>query len=410
MLEKLKNKIEKYVEEIQENPDDDHLFYEKAELLQRPRKYRIKDFNNAITALTNEELEMYKNKENRGKIIEQKEIEKYEIARNLLNKAIEIRRKNNKITSPVDTNILSASPFYLGGSRALKQEAKKRGFIKLEKNGFRRLTYQNDLGVLLTFNDAKTLFALFALWEEQHYAEWTKFTIYQLLDKMNTEKGGNQYKIALTSLEKLRNTSIVLQEAYDVKTGKRFITERFNLIIADRFTEEYDANKRIKSRIYEIQFSPYVRESVKNGYYSLISLALWDEIESESAKALYSMLTGVMTMEGNEAYFKEGEILQLPLDVVYEHLKLDNPRPSRNKTVVEAGCEELEEIEVIDNFYFIGRGRTAEFLVIKPSSWLMNIFEKTRNERKERIEQIKHIETIETESPLNGPRLDDFYQ
>src|SRR5699024_11503482 len=94
-------------------------------------------------------------------------------------------------------------------------------YILIEKGGLRKLTYENDLGIMLTMVDAKTLFALFSLWEEQNYPEWLSFTEYKLLNKMGMSDGGNQYRNIRNSLEKLRNTSVILSDAYDIEKGTR---------------------------------------------------------------------------------------------------------------------------------------------------------------------------------------------
>ncbi|MFD2210173.1 hypothetical protein ACFSMW_10630 [Virgibacillus halophilus] len=38
--------------------------------------------------------------------------------------------------------------------------------------------------------DAKTLFALFSMWEEENYGEWVSFTEYQIVKNLNMVNGG----------------------------------------------------------------------------------------------------------------------------------------------------------------------------------------------------------------------------
>lgn len=82
------------------------------------------------------------------------------------------------------------------------------------------MTYQNNLGHMLTMADAKTLIALFSLWEEQDYGEWVTFTEYQIVDRLDMGMGGRQYQLVRNSLDKLRNTSVVFQEAYEIETAQ----------------------------------------------------------------------------------------------------------------------------------------------------------------------------------------------
>src|SRR5699024_7622612 len=139
------------------------------------------------------------------------------------------------------------------------------GYISIEKGGVRKVSYQHDVGIMLTMADAKTLFALFSLCEEQGFADWITFTEYKLLNKMNLNDGGEQYKNIRNSLEKLRKTSVVMREAYDKEGGKREITNRFKLIIADKFTEDFNYKGEIRAKTYDIQFSPYINTSLKSG-------------------------------------------------------------------------------------------------------------------------------------------------
>ncbi|MDC7286122.1 hypothetical protein NXH56_09210, partial [Bifidobacterium thermophilum] len=61
-----------------------------------------------------------------------------------------------------------------------------------------------------------------------------------------------------TSLEKLRNTSVVMQEAFDIEKGKRVETSRFDLIIADQEAIEYRNSGEVQAKELKIQFSPYI--------------------------------------------------------------------------------------------------------------------------------------------------------
>src|SRR5699024_759055 len=105
--------------------------------------------------------------------------------------------------------------------RKRKKKGREEGYILIEKGGVRKLSYQNDLGIMLTMADAKTLFALFSLWEEQGFSDWITFTEYKLLNKMNLKDGGEQYKNIRNSIEKLKKTNFINKEKYDKEGGKR---------------------------------------------------------------------------------------------------------------------------------------------------------------------------------------------
>jgi len=341
--------IEKLVEEIEDN-----------------RKFRIKDYNYAINYFTNRELKVYKTEED-TEVIKDKTM-LYEVSKNVVEKAIKYRRSKNNETSRVDTNILTHAPYFVGGSRKRKKKGLEERYILIEKEGLRKLTYENDLGIMLTMVDAKTLFALFSLWEEQDYPEWLSFTEYKLLNKLGMSDGGNQYRNIRNSLEKLRNTSVILREAYDIETGTREVTNRFKLIIADKFTEDFDYKGKLSSKTYEIQFSPHIGSSLKKGYYSLISLTVFNDLEIETAQGLYLLFIGMNDMDRNEDYFTGKGEFEIPLEKVYASLFIESEKHKR-KGLIEKGCEELKDVGVLRDYYFKYVGNKNEKLVMCPTEW-----------------------------------------
>src|SRR5699024_3231303 len=226
-----------------------------------------KDYKAGINYFLDRELYIYKTEK------DQKEVEDktvvYDVSKRVMEKAIKHRRERNKKTSKVETNLLTHAPYFVGGSRKRKKKGREEGYILIEKGGVRKLSYQNDLGIMLTMADAKTLFALFSLWEEQGFSDWITFTEYKLLNKMNLK---------------------------DKEGGKREITNRFKLIIADKFTEDFNYKGEIRAKTYDIQFSPYINTSLKSGYYSLISLTIFNDLEIETAQGIYLMFVGINNM------------------------------------------------------------------------------------------------------------------
>ncbi|MEN2467342.1 hypothetical protein [Ornithinibacillus sp. JPR2-1] len=237
------------------------------------------------------------------------------------------------------------------------------------------MTYQNNLGHMLTMADAKTLIALFSLWEEQDYGEWVTFTEYQIVDRLDMGMGGRQYQLVRNSLDKLRNTSVVFQEAYEIETGKRVKTERFDLIIADEATVELNKAGDVNSKQFRFQFSPHIEKSFNHGYYTFISIAVFNELEIESAQALYVIISGIASMENASKYIKEDGVYEIPLEEVYGTLFLEDRNP-KNKAVVEKGCEELKSIDIIKEFSFIKEGRSYTKLEIETTDWLKDILGK----------------------------------
>ncbi|MCC2248885.1 replication initiator protein A [Virgibacillus sp. AGTR] len=344
-----------------------------ASEIEKSRKYRIKDYEEAINQLTNDELALYKSDISDEEITKGSQL--LDTCKKVVQKAKEYRREKNKKTNRIETNLLTHAPYFVGGSKKRKDQAKKEGYIKIDKEGIRKMTYQNNLGHMLTMADAKTLFALFSIWEEQNYGEWVTFTEYQIVDRLDMGMGGKQYQIVRSSLEKLRNTSVVFQEAHEIETGKRVKTERFDLIIADESTIELTKSGDVNAKQYRIQFSPHIEKSFTHGYYTFISIAVFNELDVESAQALYVMISGIASMESTSRYIKSDGVFEIPLVEVYGTLFLEDRNP-KNKAVVEKGCEELKSIDIIKTFSFIKEGRSYTKLVIEITDWLKDVLGK----------------------------------
>lgn len=302
----------------------------------------------------------------------------------VVNRELESRRARNRELSKVDTNIITHAPYFVGGSQKRKQRGREDGYIKIEKGGVRKLRYENDTGEMLTSVDAYTLLALFNMWERQEYSEWIVFTEHQLLKTMGLEGGGKQYEIIRRSLEKLWNTSIVMYEAYDVASGKREVTKRFKLIEADRISKELSKKGDLRSKTYEIQFSKHINASIEGGYYSLISLAVYGELEVPTARGLYLMMTGIKDMDTNETYIQEDGSIKISLTEVYDTLYLESAR-YRNRNLVIKGCEELKSVGVVDGYSFTYKGKREDEIIITPTEWQLDVIRKNPREEVEQL-------------------------
>ena len=387
-LKKSELKLIEYIEkEVKKMMEDNPFGYVDgidtlAKKLEENTQFHVKDYKAGINYFLDRELYIYKTEK------DQKEVEDktvvYDVSKRVMEKAIKHRRERNKKTSKVETNLLTHAPYFVGGSRKRKKKGREEGYILIEKGGVRKLSYQNDLGIMLTMADAKTLFALFSLWEEQGFSDWITFTEYKLLNKMNLKDGGEQYKNIRNSLEKLRNTSVVMREAYDKEGGKREITNRFKLIIADKFTEDFNYKGEIRAKTYDIQFSPYINTSLKSGYYSLISLTIFNDLEIETAQGIYLMFVGINNMDRNDKYFNKQGNFEIPLEEVYESLFIESDKHKR-KGLIEKGCEELQDVGVLDDFYFKYLKKKNESIVLVLSDWQRSVLNKK--------EQLGEIET-----------------
>jgi len=371
LLDRLEDKVRKNPYGFSEESMIRDISYD----IENQKRFKISDFDTLIIHYNKKELSLYKE----GLVDPgeaQKEALLLDLGTKVLKEAKRIRReKTRSEKTKMDTNLLTHSPFFVGGSRKRIKKAQQDRYIQLDKKGFRRMSYENQSGKLLTTNDAKTLLGLFALWSDQGFGDWVTFTEFQLLRKLNMDTGGRQYEMLRDSLNKLRETSLVLHEAYDKEKGTRFVTERFQLIIADRFISDVTDTGYTISRQFEIQFSPYIHKSIDEGYSTLISLAILNELKREASQSIYLLLSGLQGMDNNSEYIKDEGFFEVPLSVLYDSMFLESEN-YRSKDTVEKGCEELKLAEVIDDYQFVKEGRSFTKVIIESSELLNEVLTK----------------------------------
>lgn len=382
-IERIKTKVAEVLEGKEDLTEDQ--IDKMARNIENVRKFRVKDYGavrdyfRSVMHFMEDEVQKTGYSDSYIIIRESERV---------ITQVIEKRRRRNRKLSKIDTNIITHAPYFVGGKRGRKQKAREEKYIFVEKGGLRKLTYENNLGEMLTMADARVLFALFTMWEDQGYREWVSFTEYQVIKLTGLKDGGRQYRLVRDSLERLWNTSIVMQEAYNVTSGRREVTQRFKLIVEDKISKDYSEQGDLRSKNYKIKFSEYIAKSIEDRYYTLISLAVFNELQSGTSQGLYIMLMGIYDMDNNETYIRDDGSVVVKTKEVYDTLFLEN-RAGKNRGVVENGCEELKEVGVIDDYYFNYEGQSAKSLVIVPSGWLQEVIKKTNKigiEQKDRLE------------------------
>src|SRR5699024_9350565 len=122
----------------------------------------------------------------------------------------------------------------------------------------------------------------------------------------------------------------------------------------------------------------------KKGYYSLISLTVFNDLEIETAQGLYLLFIGMNDMDRNEDYFTGKGEFEIPLEKVYASLFIESEKHKR-KGLIEKGCEELKDVGVLDDFYFKYLKKKNESIVLVLSDWQRSVLNKK--------EQLGEIET-----------------
>jgi hypothetical protein len=354
--------------------ETEKLIQQAAEKISATKGFKDSDVNEAILDLVAEKDSGVSVTGDKKKyVIDKRNSEVNLIARNILLKTKELRSKKKRSTmTPAETNILASNPFFLGGAKKRPKEDQN---IVVLKEGIKTIRYENSEGKLLSMYDAKTLLGLFSLWDEQGRGEWFSFTEYELLERMNSLKsGGRQYKNVRESIETLRKSEIVIKEFYE-KSKRMTIeeTKSFNLIIA-RNVKETRQDGEVRSREYHFQFHDYIRKSFNDGYYGLISMSIYDELEKDTSKSLYLTLSALNNMSNNDRqeYLREEGYYEIPLSKIYSHLNLINEDRNNRLKVIES-AEELKSLEILLDYQLVGEGRKADTIRFYPSKWFSEL-------------------------------------
>lgn len=278
----------------------------------------------------------------------------------LLDRAIEIKRQYQKEpTHEVERNILDHGLIYATSpnEKTLEKLRTKDGIIELSKKGFRRLYYRNENGALLTPQDMKVFVGLFKLWADKGRNAHFSFKFSELAEVIYSEKTGGEYAIMEKALNNLAQTSIIMEEYFNPKTGKRTRTVTHNPIsTADIDSEMMQA---------DITFSNYMHESLAAGNVVFISMALYNDLASPTSKSLYLTISNRM---------KDQEY-GMDIDTLIEHIGLhSSTRPKAVQTIKES-MQELKDFGFLSDFDFIYKGgwNTAKKVIFTPSEWARKV-------------------------------------
>lgn len=296
----------------------------------------------------------------------------------LIKVAIEKRDNARKqATVEVDRNLLQHGVITFAGGRrksiknpdAVHENAR---IIRFDKEGLRRLSYQNDRGQIISEFDTRVFLGLHRLWEKYGRKQSFKFTEFELLQLINVGTGGKDYEQLRESLKTLFATSVVMQTYYKKNQNTTVNTQWFHLIQSKGTTENFNKG-RLYSVEHEIVFSNFLQESLEAGYVSYISLAMLEDLQTQIAQALYLTLSGE---QPNEFGYYE-----FPLEQIANHIYLTDT-PAKNKGAIERGCNELIQATVAEKFAIESNNKREKVLRIKPADW----FKQLRMEQQTNIE------------------------
>ncbi|MGV3465346.1 MAG: replication initiator protein A [Heyndrickxia sp.] len=339
------------------------LIHEAAKSLQT----RISELQQLKFEVQEQELLLMREKEK----LETHELSQFDYSRHIIEEAIHKRKESHRIPNyPIEKNFLEHGPYFAGHkklnvlrSEELPPEAR---VIKFEKHGFKALTYQNTRGQLLSLFDTRVFLGLHKLWELNGKKKEFSFHGYELLEILNLSKGGKNYTVLEESLNTLYATSVIMHQFYIKNEKKHIISEKFHLIQGQMDHTILREDEKIRSRVYRIAFSDYLQNSLHEGYVSYISLAMLEDLQTETAQALYLMLNSIpLTKEG---YY------EMPVDKICKHIGIDeNQAPNKIKTTLNNACEQLIKTDIIQNRLFHIDDTNNTHLRMYPTEWFIKL-------------------------------------
>jgi hypothetical protein len=203
----------------------------------------------------------------------------------------------------------------------------------------------------LTLADAKVLIGIHKLWEESGKQKEFEFTIYSLAKAINRDTSGKTYSEIWNSLEVLQDSKFEFIYYYD--KGLIESLDRINILQA--------IGRRDRNGTFKIMFSDLVYRSLQSGAIAYLSLAILEDLKTNTAQNLYLFLP---------AQVAQG-ITRWPLDEIALLMGIKANRPKKTKEIVEEACENMVEISLLDGYHLHEDESGAVYLEIKPSELLL---------------------------------------
>lgn len=320
-----------------------------------------------LNAINSYYLEMQRDFLVQNKLFDESAAKKFNIIYRIINEGIRLRRESHRRPNyPMSTNILQHGMYFTGYKRKNIQNPdslpKEKRLIQFEKNGYRALTYYNERGQLLSLFDNRVFMGLHKLWEKKGKQQEFSFHDYELLQCINLDINGRTYEMLEESLKTLFATSVIMHEFY-LKKEKQHIRTKQSYLMQSRESDiELREDGNVRRRVYNIEFSNFLHKSLKEGYISLISLALLEDLQSDAAQGIYLMMSSIPVNLKGEYDFT--------VEKICEHIGIEkDQRPARLKSVIAKACEQLCNTSILQDVSFYKDENKELHVQLKPSDW-----------------------------------------
>lgn len=201
-------------------------------------------------------------------------------------------------------------------------------------------------GEILSAMDQKVFMGLQAIWKKKGEGQRVIFTYYELANLIGFPTKGSGYRLIDEALNSLFNTRIFLhhtEHAHELEVEKQGM---YRLISSIQKTNIKKGESN--AQYYEVHLGDLVYESLKQGFYSYISMPLIRDLQSDTAQILYVLLCSLAPRH---------KVIEKELTYFVDMLGMSVARPAIQRNILEQAIKELVENKILEGYEVISEGR-----------------------------------------------------
>jgi hypothetical protein len=201
-------------------------------------------------------------------------------------------------------------------------------------------------GEILSAMDQKVFMGLQALWKTKGEGQRVVFTYYELANLIGFPTKGSGYRLIDEALNSLFNTRIFLHE---IKKTEELEVEKQGMYRLISSIQKTNFKKgESNAQYYEVFLGDLVYESLKQGFYSYISMPLIRDLQSDTAQILYVLLCSLAPKH---------KMIEQELTYFVDMLGMSVARPAIQKNILENAIKELVENQILEGYEISSEGR-----------------------------------------------------
>jgi hypothetical protein len=201
-------------------------------------------------------------------------------------------------------------------------------------------------GEILSAMDQKVFMGLQTLWKTKGEGQRVVFTYYELANLIGFPTKGSGYRLIDEALNSLFNTRIFLHQTEHIEELEVEKQGMYRLISSIQKTNFKKGESN--AQYYEVFLGDLVYESLKQGFYSYISMPLIRDLQSDTAQILYVLLCSLALKH---------KVIEQELTYFVDMLGMSVARPAIQKNILETAIKELVENQILEGYQIESEGR-----------------------------------------------------